>query len=95
MHNTDELDALERIVPQDLSAWPPYAQALYLQVQRIGRQVDAIHHTIEGDNGLKDTVKDHERRLKLLEAVIKWAAGLGTALVTYIAIAIAQGRKLV
>lgn len=94
MKNTDEFEDLERIVQQDISEWPPYAQVLYLQAQRVGRKVDALHHAIEGEDGLKDQVKDHERRLRLLEAVLKWGVGIGTAVLTTVAIAAAQGRKL-
>lgn len=88
--STEDLGALERIVQQDLSEWPPYAQVLYLQVQRLGRKMDSLQHSIEGESGIKDTMKDHERRLRLLESVIKWAAGIGTAVVTTAAIAITQ-----
>jgi hypothetical protein len=87
-----EREQLERIVPQDLSTWPPYAQVLYLLVVDVQGKVDDVSLTIKGDRqnpGLKDQVTDHEKRLRFLEGVIKWAAGIGTVIITTVGGALA------
>lgn len=88
---------LERLIPQDLSEWPPYAQVLYLQLSAVNEKVEAIHQAHEGANGkpgMKAIQEDHERRLKSLEALRNWMIGLVTTVVGALAVAAALAQTV-
>lgn len=85
--DTDDLEQLERIVPEDISDWPPFAQVLYLQTRQLTKQVAGLQKAIRGKDGLAEVVSDHEKRIRFLEAVVRWLAGIGTAALTAVAIA--------
>lgn len=73
---------------------PPWASMLIHEVRALRQDVAELTHDVAslqkdvrggGTNpGHAEQLRDHDKRLGKLEALVKWAAGIGTAFITAI-----------
>lgn len=71
---------------------PPWATLLIHEVRELRKdvanlsdEVEALQKDVKGGGtlpGHAEQLRDHDKRLGKLEALVKWVAGIGTAIVT-------------
>lgn len=75
----------EHLHAQD--ATPPWAQQMMGELKSLRTAVAELAVVVKGGGDTPshaEQLRDHAKRLSQLEALVKWAAGIGTAFITAI-----------